>query len=215
MKVVEREPVNGWIHFAGALLAAAGLVALIVTASTQDSWRHLAGAIVFGVTALLMFAASANYHLARGSLNGALYRRLDHAMIYVFIAGTFTPVCLVALAESPLSTPLLACVWALALLGVVQEFARRALPRHVGTILYLALGWRGAMTAPALLRTSQGALFAWLLVGGLLYTAGAVFYWRRWPRGRPGTFGFHELWHLFVMAASGSHYWAVLAYVIA
>lgn len=215
MNTVTREPVNGWLHLSGAVLAAIGLVALTSVAAAHDSWRHVTGATVFGVSALLMFAASANYHLARGSLRGPLYRRLDHAMIYIFIAGTFTPVCLVALADSPISTPLLAGVWTLALTGAVQEIAWRGAPRWLSTWLYLGLGWLGALAAPPLLRTEQGMLLTWLFVGGVLYTVGAMIYWRRWPRGRPGKFGFHELWHLFVIAASASHYWAVLAYVMA
>ncbi|HLV26486.1 MAG TPA: hemolysin III family protein [Gemmatimonadales bacterium] len=213
-KLLDREPVNGWLHFGGALLAAVGLVALAIVASEQQSWRHMTGAVVFGTSALLMFAASANYHLTRGSIRESLYRRLDHSMIYVFIAGTFTPVCLVALEGSPLAIPLLITIWVLALLGVTQKLTVQSFPRRFGTVLYLALGWLGMMAAPVLLRTSQGKLLIWLLVGGLLYTAGSVFYWAKWPRGSPGRFGFHELWHVFVLAASGSHYWAVMAYII-
>lgn len=214
--LLDDEPVNGWFHFAGALLAAAGLVVLAVMAAERDSWRHMVSAVVFGVSALLMFAASANYHLTRGStIRESLYRRLDHAMIYVFIAGTFTPVCLVALAGSPIAGPLLACIWGLALAGVAQKLTVRTFPRRVGTLLYLGLGWLGMAAAPALMDRSQGALLGWLLLGGLLYSAGAIFYWTKWPRGMPGRFGFHEVWHLFVLAASAVHYWAVMAYIIA
>jgi hemolysin III len=209
-----RAPVNGWLHLGGAALAAVGLVVLAVEAQAHGSWRHLVGAWTFGLSALFMFGASALYHLTPRSRRAALYRRLDHAMIYVFIAGTYTPVCLIALRDSALGASLLVVVWALAVAGVVQKTVWMRSPRGLSTSIYVGLGWIGALAAPALLRAAPPALFAWLLVGGVVYTVGAVFYWRRWPRGRPGLFGFHELWHVCVLAASAAHYWAVLSYVV-
>lgn len=205
---------NGWIHLGGAVLAAAGLVVLAAAAAAQRSPRHVVGAVVFGASALLMFGASALYHLARGSRRAAIYRRLDHAMIYVCIAGTYTPVCLIALRHTALGTRMLVAVWALALAGILAKLLWPRAPRGLSTALYLGLGWLGAAAGPALLRTGLGALLGWLLAGGLIYTAGAVLYWMRWPRGRPGVFGFHELWHVCVLAACATHYWAVLSYVV-
>ena len=209
-----REPVNGWLHLGGALLALVGLIVLAVAAVPRDSWRHTLGAVVFGCSALLMFGASALYHLAPGSRRSGAYRRLDHSMIYVFIAGTYTPVCLIALWNTSLGATLLAAVWALAAAGVAQKVLWMRAPRGVSTAIYLGLGWIGALAAPALLRAAPAPLFGWLLAGGIVYTVGALFYWRRWPRGRPGVFGFHEVWHLCVLAASATHYWAVLAYLV-
>ena len=209
-----REPVNGWLHLAGALLAAVGLVVLAAEAQARGSWRHLVGAWVFGLSALLMFGASALYHLSPRSTRAGLYRRLDHSMIYLFIAGTYTPVCLIALRDSAHGVALLAAVWALAVAGVAQKTLWMRAPRGLSTSIYLGLGWIGAVAAPPLLRAAPPALFAWLLAGGVLYTVGAIFYWARWPRGRPGVFGFHELWHVCVLAASATHYWAVLSYVV-
>jgi hemolysin III len=211
--VTAREPVNGWLHLGGAVLAAAGLVVLGDAAAHRGTARHLVGAVVFGATAVLMFAASALYHLRRASPRGPLYRRLDHATIYAFIAGTYTPVCLVALRGTPYGAPLLAGVWALAALGIAAKLLWPDAPRGVSTALYLALGWLGLLVAPPLMRVAP-ALLAWLLTGGVLYTVGAMFYSAKWPRGRPGVFGFHELWHLFVLVASASHYWAVLTYLV-
>ena len=207
-----REPVNGWLHFGGALLAAVGLVALVNVAVGRGTLRHPIGAAVFGATAILMFGASALYHLSPRSPRAPLYRRLDHAMIYAFIAGTYTPVCLVALWGTPLGAPLLVAVWVLAVLGIAQKVLWRDAPRALSTALYLGLGWVGMIAAPFLVRASP-TLFAWLIAGGLLYTVGAVIYQARWPRGRPGVFGFHELWHVFVLAASAAHFRAVLGYV--
>lgn len=209
-----REPVNGWLHLGGALLALVGLVVLTVAAQARDSWRHTLGAVVFGCSALLMFGASALYHLAPRSRRSGVYRRLDHSMIYVFIAGTYTPVCLIALWGTSLGEALLVAVWTLAIAGVAQKTFWMRAPRGLSTAIYLGLGWIGAVAAPALLRAAPTPLFGWLLAGGIVYTIGALFYWRRWPRGRPGIFGFHELWHVCVLAASATHYWAVLSYLV-
>jgi hemolysin III len=204
--------VNGWFHFAGALLAAVGLVLLIVDARARGSLRHLVGAAAFGGSAVLMFSASALYHLRHGSSRERLYQRLDHAMIYLFIAGTYTPICLVVLWQRPAGPALLAVVWTLAILGMVLDLRDRPLRRGPATALYLALGWAALPVAPAL--GAYPGLGAWLLIGGILYTAGAFLYWRQRPRRRIGVVGFHELWHLCVLGASASHFWAIRTYVL-
>jgi hemolysin III len=209
-----REPVNGWIHFVGAVLAAVGLVVLTEQARRQGSARHVVAATVFGATATLMFATSALYHLRRTSPRALLLQRLDHAMIYLFIAGTYTPVCLVALWPTATGRLLLAAVWALALVGVLQEVRSRRYPRGVATAIYLGLGWAGVVAAPAMLRFAGPAFLTWLAVGGVFYSAGAVLYWRQWPRGWHGVFGFHEMWHACVLAACASHFWAIRTYVL-
>ncbi len=209
-----REPVNGWIHFGGAVLAAAGLAALLVQAWRGDSVRHLVAAATFGVTAMLMFAASALYHLRPHSARALAYQRLDHAAIYLFIAGTYTPICLVALWPLTAGRVLLVAVWGLASLGVLLELLVRRPRRGVVTAIYLGLGWAGVVAAPAVASMVQPALVTWLLVGGLFYSAGAWLYWRQWPRGWPGRFGFHELWHACVLVASASHFWAIHRHVL-
>lgn len=207
-----RTPVNGWFHFGGALLALAGLVVLILEVRGRSSLRHVVGAVTFGASAVLMFSASALYHLRRTSSREGLYQRLDHAMIYVFIAGTYTPVCLVVLWQGVAGRALLAAVWTLAAVGVALDLRGRPLRRGPATALYLTLGWLALPVAPAL-RVYPG-LSAWLLLGGAFYTVGALLYWRQRPRGRLGIVGFHELWHLCVLAASASHFWAIRAYVL-
>jgi len=213
VSVFDKEPVNGRVHLGGAVLAAVGLFVLVGVSAAGASWRHIVGLCVFGVSSVLMFAASALYHLSPRSTRIGAYRRLDHAMIYVFIAGTYTPVCLIALHGTSLGAVLLACVWGLAITGVVQKAVWFHAPRGLSTALYLALGWLGIVAFPALRRVAAPGLVTWLVAGGMLYTVGAVVYWRRWPRGNPGVFGFHELWHVFVLAGSASHYWAILSYV--
>ena len=209
-----REPVNGWIHFAGALLAAVGLATLMVQAERHASVRHVVAALAFGVSAVCMFAASSLYHLRPRSPHAVLYRRLDHSAIYLFIAGTYTPLCLVALWPSAIGRVLLVVVWVLALAGMLQEMLAIRLPRGTTTAIYLGLGWVGVLGGPAIWRLAGPRLATWVLIGGLFYSAGAWLYWRQWPRGRPGLFGFHEMWHVCVLAASLSHFWAIHAYVL-
>lgn len=208
-----REPVNGWFHFAGALLACAGLIPLLREANERGSTRHLVGASVFGFTALFMFSASALYHLRPASSHQRLYQRLDHAMIYVFIAGTYTPVCLITLSPGTMGLVLLGVVWTLAAVGMLLDLTGRPLSRGQATAFYLAMGW-AVLPIASSLRDYPG-LSVWLLIGGIFYTSGAIAYWLQRPRRRLGPIGFHELWHLCVLAASASHFWAIFAYVLA
>lgn len=205
-----REPVNGWFHFAGALLAAVALFPLIREAQERDSIRHVIGAAVFGITAILMFSASALYHLRPASPRERLYQRLDHASIYLFIAGTYTPICLVALWSGATGRVLLAVVWTLAAVGMGLDLIGRPLRRGQATAFYLAMGWTALPVLPTL--GAHPGLGAWLVAGGVFYTVGAVLYWRQYPRRRLGVVGFHELWHLCVLAGSASHFWAILTH---
>lgn len=208
-----RDPVNGWFHFAGALLAIPALFLLVGAALERGETRHVVGAAVFGLTAFGMFSASALYHLRRTSPRERLYQRLDHAMIYIFIAGTYTPICLLALWPRLTGQLLLAFVWTLAAVGMIVDVLGRPLSRGQATAFYLAMGWAAFPAIPALVE--QPALAAWLLVGGVFYTGGALLYWRQVPRRRLAGIGFHEIWHLCVLAASASHFWAIHAYALA
>ena len=212
---VDKEPVNGWLHFSGAVLAAAALALLVASAAHRGTARHVVGAAVFGASAVLMFGASALYHLAHQSPRRGVYRQLDHSMIYVFIAGTYTPICLCALWGTWLGAPMLILVWVLAALGVLQKVTWPDAPRGLEVSLYLGLGWLAAPATRPLLQAAPTGTVPWIVVGGVLYTIGALFYWRKWPRGIPGRFGFHELWHVFVLAAATSHGVAIFRMVTA
>lgn len=208
-----RDPVNGWFHFAGAILAAAGLILLIVEAQGRGTLRHVLGASTFGASAVLMFSASALYHLRRTSPRERLYQRLDHAMIYLFIAGTYTPLCLLLLWPGTMGRMLLLAIWALAALGVGLDLRGRPLARGPATALYLAMAWLAVAPLAPAFRAHPG-VGAWILTGGAFYTIGAVLYWRQRPRRRLAGVGHHELWHLCVLAASASHFWAIRTYVL-
>lgn len=207
-----REPVSGLTHLVGALLSGAGLVALLVVSHGQG-FRRGAALAVFGIALVLLFGASAAYHLLPLSPTGTLaLRRADHIMIYVLIAGTYTPLCLIPL-WGPWGWSLLGAIWALAVAGIVMATLWLNAPRWLTTALYVIMGWLVAIAVVPLLSTVPIRGLEWLLAGGLFYTVGAVIYATRRPDPVPGVFGFHEIWHLFVLAGGLSHFWAVYRYI--
>jgi len=168
---------------------------------------------IFGFSLIALYTASALYHLLPLSpLGVARLRRVDHMSIFVLIAGTYTPFCLLAL-DGGWRVGLLVLVWGLALCGVLLKLLWMDTPRWLSVALYLGMGWVAVVAAPALLRAVPVGGIAWVLAGGLVYSAGALVYGFKRPNPIPGTFGFHELWHIFVVAGSACHFWAVLRYI--
>jgi hemolysin III len=213
MKKRLRDPVNGLTHLAGVLLAVVGLGMLLATAASAGRVDQLVAFGIFGLSLIALYLASSLYHLLPLSPTGvARLRRLDHVAIFVLIAGTYTPFCLLAL-EGGWRWGLLALIWGLALCGVLLKLLWMGAPRWLSVILYLGMGWIAVVAAPALLQAVPAAGMAWVLAGGLVYSAGALVYGFKRPNLIPGTFGFHELWHLFVVTGSACHFWAVLRYV--
>jgi hemolysin III len=208
-----REPINGITHAAGGLLAALGLGVLLATAASSGRLDQLVAFGVFGLSLIALYAASALYHLLPLSPSGvARLRTLDHMAIFVLIAGTYTPFCLLAL-DGAWRWGLLALIWGLALCGVLLKLLWMDASRWLSVLLYLGMGWVAVIAAPALLRAVPPDGITWILAGGLVYSAGALIYGLKRPNLLPGTFGFHEVWHLFVIAGSACHFWAVLHYV--
>jgi hemolysin III len=208
-----REPVNGLTHLAGALLASVGLVVLLATAARADRADQLVAFGIFGFSLIALYAASALYHLLPLSPRGiAGLRRLDHMMIFVLIAGTYTPFCLLAL-DGAWLVGLLCLIWGLALCGIVLKLFWMDAPRWLSVMLYLGMGWLALVAAPVLFRAVPIGGIVWVLAGALVYSAGALIYGLKRPNLVPGVFGFHELWHLFVVGGSACHFWAVLWYI--
>jgi hemolysin III len=216
MRFSVREPVNGLTHLAGAILSAIGLVVLVAIAVENQSVRQIVGFSIFGTSLVAMYCASAFYHSLRLTERGvARMRRIDHMMIYILIAGTYTPVCLVLL-RGRLGLGLLIAVWSLAAMGVLQTMAWMHAPDWLSTALYIGMGWLAALVIKPILTVVPIGFFYWLLAGGIIYTLGAVIRAAKWPRAGAGRlrqlFGYHEIWHLCVMAGSFAHYWAILTY---
>ena len=210
MRLRLREPVNALTHLVGAVLSVIGLVMLIIAATQHGSARRIVAVSIFGASLVLMYCVSALYHASERGLGH--FQRIDHVMIYVLIAGSYTPICLIVLGGR-LGMTLLVTVWALAALGVYQKIVWMHAPRWLSTALYLGMGWIAVLIARPLITAASPGFFFWLLAGGIAYSLGAVIYGMKWPRGAAKVFGYHELWHLFVMAGSFAHYWAILAYV--
>ena len=211
-----REPVNGLTHLVGAILSVVGLVVLLIVAIENGSTRQIVAFSIFGASLVLMYCASAFYHSLNVSERGVAHlRRIDHMMIYILIAGSYTPMCLVLL-RGRLGTALLIAVWILAALGTLQTVLWMRAPQWVSTALYIGMGWIAVLVVGPLLRAAPLGFFMWVLAGGIIYTLGALVHATKWPRpttGRSRVFGSHEIWHLCVMGGSFAHYWAMFAYV--
>ncbi len=208
-----REPVNGLTHLTGGLLASIGLIVLLVTAASEERTDQLVAFGIFGFSLITLYSASALYHLLPLSpLGVARLRRVDHMSIFLLIAGTYTPFCLLAL-DGGWQVALLCLIWGLALCGILLKLLWMEAPRWLSVALYLGMGWVALVAAPALFRAVPAGGMAWVLAGALVYSAGALIYGLKRPNPVPGVFGFHELWHVFVMAGSACHFWAVLGYI--
>lgn len=206
-----REPVNGLTHLGAAIAAAVGLVILIYIA--RHSTVKLISLSVYGLSLALMFTASAVYHLVRAGPRIMLFlRKLDHSSIYLLIAGTYTPICLHYFTGTWRWAPLV-IIWSLAIIGItVKLFVIRA-PRWVTAGIYLVMGWLAVVAAREVLASIPTSVLAWLLLGGLFFTGGAVIYILKKPDPLPGVFGFHEIWHIFVILGAFSHFIIMAAYV--
>mgnify|MGYP001274123153 FL=1 len=201
-----REPFNTYSHLAGVLFALAGTLALVLVSGGDIP--KLVGALVFGLTMLLMYTSSSLYHALKVPEKVLLaLRKLDHAAIFLFIAGSYTPLLITAL-DAKLRPWALGVVWGLAVLGVALKVITLNAPRWLYTLSYLGLGWLAVFLVPKFdLPASSLVLIA---VGGLAYSVGAVVYAIKKPNPLPGIMGFHGLWHLFVLVGSVSIYAAVL-----
>jgi hemolysin III len=204
--VYHGERFNGYTHLAGGVLALAGATVLVVLAALKaDPWRIVSFS-VYGATLFLLYLASTLYHSTRGRTK-SVFRRLDHCSIYLLIAGTYTPFALVTL-NGPWGWTLFGAVWALAVVGIVQECVLAHGARLVSLAIYLLMGWLAIVAVAPLFHALAWTGMAWVVGGGLLYTAGIVFYLFD-ERVRH----FHGVWHLFVIGGSAAHYIAIVVFV--
>jgi len=201
------ERFNAWTHLVGALLALSGAIVLVVLAIlASDVWKVVSVSI-YGVTLVLLYSVSTLYHSLRGRAKTIL-RKLDHLSIYLLIAGSYTPFCLLTL-RGPWGWSLFGVVWGLALVGMLQEIHPRSEARVLSLVIYALMGWIVLVAINPLLESLGTVGFVWLAAGGLFYTVGIIFYafdgrFRHW----------HGIWHLFVIAGSLMHYVAILFYVL-
>jgi hemolysin III len=211
MRIKLREPVNGLTHLFAAAAALTGVAVLLVL--SRDDTQRLISLLVYGFSLVLMFSASAAYHLiGKGPRLNALLRRLDHSAIYLLIAGTYTPICLYYFSGF-WREPLLWIIWSMAALGILLKIFVVNTPRWITAGIYLIMGWTALAGIQEILAQLPAGALTWLFLGGFFYTAGAVIYILKKPDFFPGVFGFHEVWHIFVILGSASHFILVLLYI--
>lgn len=208
-----RDPVSGLTHLIAAILAVFATVFLILRAVDPVLPWHIVTFSIFGGGMILLYTASTLYHWLPVSEKWIRFlRRVDHSMIFFYIAATYTPICLIPL-RGPWGWSLFGVIWGLAVAGIVMKIFWLSAPRWLSTVIYVAMGWLVLVGIyPLVQALSPEALF-WLAFGGVVYSLGAVIYATRWPNPIPKHFGFHEIFHLFVIGGTACHFVVMYYYV--
>ncbi|WP_284141144.1 MULTISPECIES: hemolysin III family protein [unclassified Virgibacillus] len=210
-----REPINGLTHLFGAILSFVGLLALVIKASidTQSTLAIIAVGI-FGISMILLYAASATYHMviAKDKVIAWL-RRIDHSMIFVLIAGTYTPICLISLNGST-GWILFGVIQGLAVLGIIFKLIWFHAPRWLSTSIYIVMGWIVIFFSVPLASIIGGTGISLLIAGGIFYTVGGLIYWLKPSFLAFKNWGFHEIFHIFIMLGSLFHFICIFGYVL-
>ncbi|MCH4872535.1 MULTISPECIES: PAQR family membrane homeostasis protein TrhA [Pseudomonas] len=201
------EKLNAWTHLVGAVLAAAGSIWLLVMAALDGSPQKIISVAIYGVTLVLLYTVSTVYHSVRGR-SKVIMQKCDHLSIYLLIAGSYTPFCLVTL-HGPWGWTLFGIVWGMAVIGMLQEIKPRSEARILSIVIYALMGWIVLVAVKPLLAALGTAGFVWLAAGGVMYTVGIIFFALD-HRLRHA----HGIWHLFVIAGSLLHFVAIAHYVI-
>jgi hemolysin III len=206
-----REPVSGLTHFFAGVVAIAGLITLLVV-GRGDVGKQIS-LLIYGASLLMMFFASSAYHLVQARPRWVqVLRKVDHSAIYVLIAGTYTAFCYSYLTGA-WRWGVLGVIWALATTGVIVKVFVIKAPRWVTAGVYVAMGWLALLIPREVMMSLPMGALVWLIVGGVVFTIGAAVYITKRMDFVPGVFGFHEVWHVFVILGSLSHYIGVLVYV--
>jgi hemolysin III len=206
-----KDPFCGVSHGIGAVLSVVALITLLVVAAGR-MWQTISFA-VYGATLIILYSASCLYHsLMVEDHHAERLKRLDHVGIFLLIAGTYTPVCLVSL-HGPWGWSMLTAEWVMAGLGIAGIVLLKKMPAVLRVILYLGMGWLAVIALAPLRAALPPAAMSWLFAGGITYSVGVIFYATEWPHCWPGRFDGHDLWHLFVMAGSACHYVLMLLFI--
>lgn len=210
-----KDPGSALSHFIGMLMAIFAATPLIIRALRAPDAIHVISLTIFIVSMILLYAASTTYHTFNVSpqINKVL-KKIDHCMIFILIAGSYTPICLVVL-NGMTGYILLAVVWSIAILGIVFKLCWVTCPKWVSSVLYIAMGWVCVLAFTQILNALPQAAFNWLLAGGIIYTAGGIIYALKLPifNSRHKYFGSHEIFHLFVIGGSICHFIMMFQYI--
>lgn len=213
MKQYLREPVNALTHLFGSLLSIIGTIILLNYTKSSLSSIATLSILIFGISLVLLYTTSGIYHLVHTTdAILAKLRKLDHSMIFILIAGSYTPFCMLSLTGA-WRWSIITIVWSLAIIGISLKMFWMNMPRWLSTGLYIGMGWIALFALKPLYDSLSLGGFLFLLLGGIMYTIGGVIYGLKKPTFSP-EFGFHEIFHIFVLLGSFCHYWAILKYVL-
>jgi hemolysin III len=215
MKRYVREPVNALTHLIGAGLSLIGTLFLFILGSSNSPFTltSIVSILIFGSSLFLLYTTSGIYHLVK-TTDAALLKlkKLDHSMIFILIAGSYTPFCLLSL-TGVWKWGIIITVWSLALIGITLKIFWIDMPRWLSTFLYIGMGWIALFALKPLYTSLSFGGFLFLVLGGVMYTIGGIIYGLKKPN-LSEDFGFHEIFHIFVLLGSACHYWAVFRYVL-
>jgi len=203
-----KNPGSAITHFIGMLMAIFAAIPLLIQAAKEPDRIYLISLTIYTVSMILLYAASTTYHTFDISPKiNTILKKFDHMMIFILIAGSYTPICLLVL-EPKTGLPLLALVWGIALIGILIKAFWVYCPKWVSSILYIGMGWTCVLAFSQLLNNLTTTEFAWLLTGGIIYTIGGIIYALKLPvfNSLHKNFGSHEIFHLFVMGGSACHF---------
>lgn len=208
MKFKIKDPGSAITHFIAMILALIATAPLLMKAAAEPDRLHIMALSVFIVSMILLYAASATYHALDISPQvNSILRKIDHMMIFILIAGTYTPVCMIVLGDRT-GWNLLALVWGIAIAGILIKACWITCPKWFSSVLYIAMGWICVLAFTKIVHALPAAAFGWLLAGGIIYTVGGIIYALKLPifNAKHRYFGSHEIFHLFVMGGSLCHY---------
>lgn len=211
-----KEPGSAITHFIGMLMAIFAAVPLLIKAAHEPSRIYIISLAIYAASLILLYAASTTYHTFDISPKvNTILKKIDHMMISVLIAGSYTPVCLIVL-KGKTGIILLSIVWAFAIAGILIKAFWVYCPKWVSSVLYIGMGWTCVLAFTQILNNMSPAAFGWLLAGGIIYTVGGVIYALKLPifNSRHKNFGSHEIFHLFVMGGSACHFVVMYAFLL-
>ncbi len=215
MKFKPKDPGSAITHFIGMLMALFAATPLLIKAAREPDLMHIISLGTFIVSMVLLYAASTIYHtLNISEKTNKLLRKVDHMMIFILIAGTYTPICLIVL-RGKVGYTIFAIVWGIAIAGILIKAFWITCPKWFSSALYIAMGWVCVLAFTQIINALPKAAFAWLLAGGIIYTIGGIIYALKLPifNMKHKNFGSHEIFHLFVMGGSLCHFILMYKYV--
>ena len=211
-----KDPGSAITHFIGMLMAIFAAVPLLIKAANEPSQIYIISLTIYAASLILLYAASTTYHTFDVSERvNTILKKIEHMMISVLIAGSYTPVCLIVL-KGRTGLILLAVVWSIAIAGIMIKAFWVYCPKWVSSVLYIGMGWTCVLAFTQILNNMSPAAFGWLLAGGIIYTVGGVIYALKLPifNNRHKNFGSHEIFHLFVMGGSACHFVVMYAFLL-